>query len=167
MKQAFLEVGRILTTHGLDGEVKFEHWGDSPETAEGLSTFYLSDDMSQPLKRRSCRRHGRFLLLRFEGVTDIDSAALLRSKILYARREDLHLPDGAILRADLIGLPVRDAKSGRLYGTICDIKNLGASDIWEIETEGGVVLFPAAPVFVSRIDTEDCAEILPPDGIFT
>ena len=78
MKQAFLEAGRILTTHGLRGEVKFEYWGDNAAHFVPRLKLYRKPDGTQELCVDAVREQGRFLLLRFEGIADIDQAALLR-----------------------------------------------------------------------------------------
>ncbi|MBQ3109415.1 MAG: 16S rRNA processing protein RimM, partial [Clostridia bacterium] len=37
--QQRIETGRIVTTHGVRGEVKIEPWSDSPETLVKLKTL--------------------------------------------------------------------------------------------------------------------------------
>ena len=167
MKQLFLEAGRILTTHGLTGEVKFEYWGDDDRHFKPELSLYRTPDGKEPLKILSVRTQGRFLLLRFSSVTDVDAAALLRGKTLYLAREDLHLPEDTVFWADLIGEQAYDADTQKSYGTIREIKNQGAGDLWEIETpDGRRVWFPAVSVFVKKLSTSG-AWISPPEGLFS
>ena len=42
-KKEFLEIGRIINTHGVRGEVKIEPWCDSPEDFCKLSRIYLEN----------------------------------------------------------------------------------------------------------------------------
>ena len=56
--------------------------------------------------------------------------------------------------ADIIGLPVIDLESGKELGELTDVLNLGASDLYEIKTEGGKKLIPAVPEFIKEIDLE-------------
>ena len=166
MKQAFLEIGRILSTHALSGEVKFEVWGDDESAAKRLGRVYLDRAGTSELTVKNCRVHGKFLLFSFEGIGDADAAARLRMKTLYARREDLGLPEDTVFWADLIGEKAVDAATGEVYGTITDIYNRGASDIWEITRGEKTVLFPAAKPFVVSLSPEGGARILPPEGLF-
>ncbi len=165
MKQSFLELGRILSTHALSGEVKFEHWGDDDTVALRVKRVFLSPDGTQEMRVKKCRRHGKFLLYTFEGIDNVDDAALLRLKTVYGAREDLGLPQDTVFWADLIGEPVVNDETGEVYGVIRDIYNRGASDIWEIEKDGVVVLFAAADVFVKKLSPNG-ARILPPEGLF-
>lgn len=164
MKQRFLEIGRILSTHALSGEVNFEHWGDDERGILRLKTVFLDKEGLRPLTVRRARQGTKHLLLTFEGIADVDSAAALRMKTLYARREELAERDATVFWAELIGEEVR-GEDGHVFGKIRDVYNRGASDIWEIETQNGVILFPAAPVFVKAVTTEG-AVIAPPEGLF-
>ncbi|MBR6529919.1 MAG: 16S rRNA processing protein RimM [Clostridia bacterium] len=165
MKQTYLEIGRILSTHGLVGEVNFEHWGDDEKGALSLKTVYTDPKGLRALKVRRARMGTKHILFTFDGIDNVDAAALLRMKTLWARREDLAKDDSTVFWADLIGEEVRDEK-GIVFGKIRDIYNRGASDIWEIETDKGErILFPAAPVFVKEVTCEG-AVIAPPEGLF-
>lgn len=165
MKQSYLEIGRILSTHALSGEVKFEHWGDDETVARSVRRVYLDRNGKEELTVKKCRTGTKHLLYTFDGIDNVDAAALLRGKILYARREDIANED-TVFWADLIGTPAVDDRTGKVYGTIRDIYNRGASDVWEIEQDGRVVLFPAAACFIARLDAEEGARILPPEGLF-
>ncbi len=164
MKQLYLELGRILSTHGLSGEVKFEHWGDDETAAKNVRRVFLDAQGTQELRVKRVREGAKHLLFTFEGIDNVDAAALLRMKSVWARREDVAKDDSTVFWADLIGEEVR-GEDGRLLGKIRDIYNRGASDIWEIETENGTVLFPAASVFIRTLSTEG-AVIAPPEGLF-
>ena len=39
-----LEVGKIINTHGLRGEVKVSPWTDTPDVFEDLETVYLKNN---------------------------------------------------------------------------------------------------------------------------
>jgi 16S rRNA processing protein RimM len=106
-------------------------------------------------------------ILSLAGYTDRDAALSLRGKLLYARREDIPVPEGGALIADMLGLPVLDADSGRLYGRLADVQQAYASDMYDIETEGGGhVLFPAVAEFLDRVDTDEGIFIRPIPGFF-
>ena len=164
MKQLYLELGRILSTHGLSGEVKFEHWGDDETAAKNVRRVFLDAQGTKELSVKRVREGAKHLLFTFEGIDNVDSASLLRMKTLWARREDVAKNESTVFWADLIGEEVRD-EAGNLLGKIRDIYNRGASDIWEIETENGITLFPAASVFLRSVSPEG-AGIAPPEGLF-
>ena len=43
MKRRYLETGKIVTTHGVRGEVKVMPWADAPEVLTELDTLYLEE----------------------------------------------------------------------------------------------------------------------------
>ena len=69
---------------------------------------------------------------------------------------------------DIIGLQVLDADTGKEYGTVVDITNSGASDIYEIRTpDGKTVLFPAVKEFLAEISPEQgYVRVRPIGGMF-
>ena len=77
MKESFLEVGKILNTHGVRGELKTESWCDSPEDLCELETVYVG---GKAYSVRNSRIHGPFVLLTLEGVRSIDDALPSRER---------------------------------------------------------------------------------------
>ena len=67
-----------------------------------------------------------------------------------------------------MGLSVYDVDSGKLYGTICDITETGANDVYHIKFEdGSIQLIPVIPDVIIHIDIDaDRMEIRPLKGLF-
>ena len=81
--------------------------------------------------------------------------------------ESAPVAPGAMLLADMIGLPVRDARNGRLYGTLTDVTDAPASALYTVTTpDGKEVLLPAVPAFVSRVDPAEGVLVTPIPGFF-
>ncbi len=163
----YLECGKIINTHGLAGEVKLESWCDSPNVLAELGTIFLRNggDFS-PIAVTRAYVKGRFVFARLEGVDTVEKANEMRDTVVYARREDVPLAAGACFIADLIGLPVIDADSGKLYGTVSDVFNAGASDIYTVATPQGERMMPAVAEFVDRIEIGEGIYIRPIEGMF-
>ncbi len=165
-KKAFPETGRIINTHGVKGEVKIEPWCDTPEDFTALSRVYL--DNGQELKVENARIFGgKFILCSLSGIKTLEEAVKYKNKIVHAKREDLDIPENAVLICDMLGLPVIDKDSGRVYGRLTDVLQYTIQDVYEIETESGEkVLMPAVPEFVKEVDTEKGIFITPIEGFF-
>ena len=166
MKQ-FLECGRIVSTHGVRGEVKAEVWMDSPQEMTALKTLYLEGGKT-PLPVQGARVQKNMVLLKLAGVETPEAGSLLRQKVLYARREDIPLKKGQYFLQDLIGLAVVDADSGRRYGTLTEIPETGANRVYHIRfADGKVRLAPDIPQVVIRLAPEEgLVEIRPLPGLF-
>lgn len=152
-KEKYLECGKIINTHGIRGGVKVESYCDTPKKLAELKRVYFksgSDFTAHKIKKASVFR--QFVLFEIEGIDSVDSANAERGRVIYADRNDLELEDGSYFIADIIGLPVIDVVSGRVYGTLSEISNLGASDIYTVKTAEGDRMIPAVPEFVKRID---------------
>lgn len=154
-KDKFLECGKIINTHGIRGGVKLESWCDTPEDLASLKRIYFQDENGYfPRKVKRASVFKQFVLLELEGVCDVDSAMRLKGCVVFADREELPLAEGSFFVADLIGLPVIDAETGVLIGSLCDVSNLGASDIYTVRTDRGEKMIPAVPEFIKEVDTE-------------
>lgn len=166
MKQ-FLECGRIVSTHGVRGEVKAEVWMDSPQEMTALKTLYLEGGKT-PLPVQGARVQKNMVLLKLAGVETPEAGSLLRQKVLYARREDIPLKKGQYFLQDLIGLAVVDADSGCRYGTLTEITETGANRVYHIRfADGKVRLAPDIPQVVIRLAPEEgLVEIRPLPGLF-
>lgn len=154
-KTKYLECGRIINTHGVRGGLKLESWCDSPEDLADLKKVYL--EMNGGYEQHNVRRASvfkQFVIMEIEGVNDIDAASALKGRMLYADRDDISVSDGAYFIADIIGLPIIDEATGEKLGTLSEVINLGASDIYVIKTENGEGMIPAVPEFIKRVDTE-------------
>ena len=77
-----------------------------------------------------------------------------KGRVVYADRDDISIDEEAFFIADIIGLPVYDISNGEEIGKLSDVLNLGASDLYEIDTPKGKKLIPAVPEFIKEIDIE-------------
>lgn len=151
MNNAMLEVGKILNTHGIRGELKVQSWCNSPEDLCELETVYVN---GKPYTIRSGRVHGNFALLTLEGIGSIDDALPLKNKILQARREDVALEEGAHFVVDLIGLEARDEATGAVFGKVVDVMEYPAQDLYVVKGEKEY-LIPDVPAFVKEVNPEE------------
>lgn len=150
MKQ-FLECGKIVTTHGVAGEVKVQPWCDGPDFLSGFSRLFLGKGETA-LEVERCRSHKNMAIIKFRGVDDMDAALELRGRVLWIDRADAALSDGEYFVQDLIGLLAVDADSGREYGTVSDVSQTGANDVYHIRfPDGAERLIPAIPQVVIEI----------------
>lgn len=162
------ECGKIVNTHGCRGGVKIEPWCDSAEVFAALPAVYIKSagNMRRIALRRAAVLGNRFVSAELEGVTTMEAADALRGTVLYASREDLLIPEGSLLVAEMIGLPVFDANSGERLGDLADVIHPGASDIYVIKTKSGEAMVPAVPEFVQSIDIEKGIMLTPIEGMF-
>ncbi len=168
MIKNYLEIGQIVSTHGIRGEVRLNPWCDGPEFVKKFKTLYRDDKGNNPFKVLSCRPHGNVAVVKLEGVDTVEDARALKNTVLYMKRSDVNLPAGKWFVSELIGCTVLDADDNSVvYGKIKDIDSGMANDIWYIETPEKEVLIPAIKDVVIRCDVaEDKVYIRPLRGLF-
>ena len=159
------ECGKIINTHGFRGGVKIEPWCDSPAVFSRLpAVYFLQNGNYVPKKILRASIFRRFVFAEIEGISTMEAADALRGTVLYAKREDLALPQGTVLIAEMTGMPVYTAEGGERLGTVREVIHPGAQDIYVIDTSRGEALIPAVPAFVARLD-EGGLYITPIEGM--
>lgn len=167
MQKQYLEAGKFVTTHGIQGELKAYPYCDGPEFLCGFKKLYLSPDGGKPVRVASARVQKNVTLIQLAGVDTVEQAREFINKMFYIDRADVNLPAGRYFVQDIIGCEVRDDATGEVYGTVLDVTNNGASDIYHIKTDKGVVLFPAVKEFMGKTDVKSgCITIRPIGGMF-
>lgn len=157
MIKNYLEIGQIVSTHGIRGEVRINPWCNGPEFIKKFKTLYKNANGTDSFKVTSCRPHKNVAIAKFEGVDTVEMAQSLKNTVLFIKREDAHLPDGEWFISELLGCKVIDADDNSIcYGEITDVAETGANDVWYVKTANGEeVLIPAIPDVVVNCDVEN------------
>ncbi len=149
MEKQFLKAGEIVSTHGIQGEVKILPWADSPEFLLKFKTFYLS---GKPVKVIASRVHKTCVLAKLEGIDTPEDAIRLRGEKILIDRENVKLPEGTVFIADLLGCRVLD-DDGNEIGKIKDVLTMPSSDVYVIEGEHKYMI-PSVKEFVKEINVD-------------
>ena len=167
MLQKFLEVGQVVGTHGIAGEMRVQPWCDSPDFLTKFKTLYLDKNGENSVKVQSVRVHKNIALLKLPDVTSIEQAEKMRGKVLFIKREDAKLSKDNWFVQELLDCEVFDADSGEKLGVLCDGSKTGANDVWHIKNIGREYLVPSIKDVVVSVDVEvGKIEIRPIKGIF-
>ena len=163
MKQ-FIEVGEIVATFGIKGEVKIYPWCDSPSELKNYSFFYTDKSGEKKLVPQKLSAGPAMAIAKFEGCETVEQARTLIKTVLYVSRSDIQLEAGRHFVQDLIGLNVIDAQTKRTYGRIVGVTNNGAHSIFEIAEGEKTYYFPAVSAFLQSIDIGAGAVFVNPIG---
>ncbi len=169
MKKPYLEVGQIVGTHGVRGELKIHPWCDSAQFLCGFSVLYLDASGKSPLKVQKLRPHKNIVLGVFEGIGTVEQANALRGRTVYIDRADAALSEGTWFVQDLLGCKVVDIDTEQEYGTLTEvIPGTHANDVWTVQDAAGKeTLVPAIPPVVLETDVESgIIRIRPLKGLF-
>lgn len=167
MIKKYLEGGKIVGTHGVRGEMRVECWCDSPQFLSAFKTLYFNEG-AEKIKVKS-RAHKNMVLMKMQGVDTIEQADLYRGKILYIKRSDIKLEEGAHFVQDMIGLEVIDSSTGVVYGTVTDVLKTGSNDVYEMKDKDGKAFYiPSIPDIIDLVDVDGgVLKITPMKGLFS
>ena len=149
-KKQYIEAGRIVNTHGVAGEVKIEVWLDSPQFLKSFKRCFID---RREVKLLSARVHKGFLIVKLEGVEDVNAAMALKGRTVFIDRADARLPKGAFFLQDIIGAAVVD-ESGSQIGKLVDVMETPASNVYVVKGEQEH-LIPAVPEFILSTDADN------------
>ena len=155
--QKRLEVGQIVNTFGIKGELKVTPFTDDINRFDDLKKVYVKTRKDDKLYNvENVRYHKNMVLLKLEGIENPEQAELLKNSYLEIDREDaIPLEEGQYFIVDLIGLEVY-TDEGKLLGKVDDIYNTGANDIYVVKDElGKQVLLPGIKEVIKEVKLED------------
>ncbi|MGH2516033.1 MAG: ribosome maturation factor RimM [Ktedonobacterales bacterium] len=150
--ESWVAVGEIAGAFGIRGELKVVPLTDFPERFERTPTIYLGKQRT-PVRVLEARLHKQHVLLRLDGIADVEVAERLRGETLWIPASQLTpLPDDQFYIHDLIGMRVRHVNGADL-GTVAEVLSTPGNDLFVISMpDGREVLLPAVKAFVPSID---------------
>ena len=160
--QKRLEVGQIVNTFGIKGEVKVTPFTDDMNRFDDLKKVYVKTRKEEKLyKVENARYHKNMVLLKLEGIENPEQAEMLKNAFLEIDREDaIPLEEGTYFIADLIGLEVY-TDEGKLLGKVDDIYNTGTNDIYVVKDElGKQVLLPGIKDVIREVNLDNAKIIV-------
>lgn len=152
-----LRVGVISSTHGVRGEVKVFPTTDDANRFKKLKTVILDTGREQmTLNIESVKFFKNMVILKFKEFNDINEIEKYKGKDLLVKRDQaVKLAPNENFIVDLIGLKVV-TDEGKDFGTLKDVLQTGANDVYVIETpDGKEYLFPAIPQCILDVNLDE------------
>ncbi len=147
----YIEVGQIVNTHGVRGEVKVQPWDVDAARLCAFRTFYLDE---KPVRPTSKRRQGEMVLMQLPEVEDMTAAEALKWKVLSVKRSDVVLPKGEYFDAEIVGMQVFDDFFRHYLGTVDEVQSYPAHKLYHVSGGEKNYLIPAVEgIFITKCDT--------------
>lgn len=149
----YLAIGQVARAHGLRGELSVTVLTEFPERFKDTDWVYLGNEQeAEAYRLESYRWHKPNILLKLEGIDDRTQAEQLRGLLVQVPvGEAVPLPEGSYYLYQLIGLEVVDTR-GETLGTLTDVIETGANDVYVVRTKGKEVLLPAIPDVIKSVN---------------
>lgn len=152
-----LQVGIISSTHGVRGEVKVFPTTDDVNRFKKLKEIILDTGKEQlHLEIEGVKFFKQFAILKFKGIDNINDIEKYKGKGLFVTRQNaVKLKKDEYFIADLQGLAVQN-EEGEVIGSLTDVMETGANDVYIIEMKDGrELLLPAIKQCVLEINIEE------------
>ena len=161
----YIPVGRVLSAHGVRGEIRFRYYNDSESNLCEYAALYADRD-GRKIGLRPTRVQARrgYFVIQFGEFETPGAASFLVGKELFVREEDLpKLSEGEYYDYQLIGLKAIN-ENDKPIGQVTEVIHTKATDVIVIEGEREV-LIPMQEEFILGIDV-DAASIRVAEGAF-
>ncbi len=150
MAEERVAVGRILGPWGVRGEVRIEHFAQSPDRFAPGTLVFAGET---PLTVERSRPHKGYVVAKLRGISDRGRADSLRGAELTVEAAALPpTPDDSYYQFQLIGLTVFTTRTENL-GKVSQVLDTGANDVYVIDhADGRQILLPAVKEVVLEVD---------------
>jgi len=153
----YLNVGKIVNTHGIKGEVRVQSQTENPKERYQVGSelvIEMSENEQIPVTVKSHRAHKNFDLLTFEDYPSINDVERFKNKMLQIDEKLLpDLDEGVYYESEIVGATVFDEGKNKV-GTLKEILFLPANDVWVVERPNKKdLLLPFIESVVLDVDT--------------
>ncbi len=134
--QEYFEVGQIVNTFGIKGQLKVKPFTDDINRFEELKTVYIcKKNEMKKVEIEDVKYNKQCVLLKIKGIENLTEAEKYKGLFLKIDRMDAKkLPKDTYFIADILGLEVY-TEEGELLGKVDDIFPTGANDVYVIKDE--------------------------------
>lgn len=155
--EQFLRVGVISSTHGVRGEVKVFPTTDDPARFRDLKTVILDTGKEhKELEITGVKFFKNRVILKFKGFDNINDIEKYKGMDLLVSRENaVPLGENENFIVDLIDMTV-ETDTGETLGTLVDVLETGANDVYVVETpQKKELLLPAIRDCILEVNVEE------------
>lgn len=153
-----LEVGEIVKTHGIKGELRVKISTDDLSRFDKGTILYIGDEQESVVVTSS-RMHQGMMLITVNSMFDINLVLKYVNKIIYCDVDALDNGDD-IYYDDLIDCKV--LVDGKEVGIVNDIIEVPQGLLLEINVKGKMKLVPYVDEFISDVDIDNKVIVITP-----
>ena len=155
--EEYFEIGQIVNTSGLKGEIKVKPFTDDITKFNDFKTIYVSIKKElKEFKVEKVRFSKNMVFLKLKGIDTIEEAENYRNLYLKIKRDkDEKLEKDTYYIVDILGCKVYTDEQKEL-GEVIDVFSTGSNDVYVVKDElGKQVLLPAIKDVIKNVDIEN------------
>lgn len=157
MYSEYLSIGEVLKPQGVRGQVKVRPDTDDPARFLALENVFIKvgDAYKAIAIEQAEARPDGFVYCVLDHAKDRNDVEKQRGWTLYVdRAHAVELEEGQYFISDLLGCRVQD-KQGKDIGTILDVLQPGANDVYQIKTPKGIMYLPVLPFVIVKVEPKE------------
>lgn len=153
----YFEIGKIVNTQGIRGDVRIIPTTDEPKRFDQLEFVYVENKTGfHQYEIERVWYHKQFVIIKFKGISSMNEGEALKNSIIKISKElALPLEEDEYYIRDLYDLDVYTEENEYL-GKINDIIFTGSNDVYAVrsETSNKDLLIPAIKQCIRKVDIE-------------
>ncbi|MCL1924381.1 MAG: ribosome maturation factor RimM [Defluviitaleaceae bacterium] len=156
MEDIYFNIGKIVNTHGLKGDIKVYPLTDDPERFNLLKSIrvFNNENIEKVYELERSRVQKNVVILKIKGIDTIEQAELLKNYTIKVLREEaLELSEDEFYISDIIGLSVYEKEE--FIGELKDVIQTAANDVYIIKRENKRdLLLPVIKSCILKVDID-------------
>lgn len=163
-----LQIGKIVNTHGVRGDVKVIPLTDDPKRFDDLEWVFIEkNSVLEKHYVKDVKYTKGFVLLKLSDIDTVEAAEQLRDCFVLVDRENaVKLPEDTYFICDIIGSAVYDENGDKL-GELTNVLKTGSNDVYVVKRDSGKeLLLPALKSVVTSVSIENKRiDVIVPRGL--
>ena len=151
----YLKLGKIIDTFSLDGTVKIFSTTTNQDIRfqKGKKVLIKTEEEYKEVTINTYRHSPKGDYLRFDEITNVDEATLLKGKELFVIKDRNDLKEGYYFFSDLIGCET--ISDGEKVGQVIDVEEYPAQITLKVKANNGKIFFvPFVKAFIKSVNIE-------------
>lgn len=159
MSEKLFNVGKVVNTHGIRGEIKVVPQTDFPDVrfAKGSQLMLIQPETNMLLNVtvESARLHKNTYMVKLQGFDNINDVEKYKGWILKVAEDHLlELAEDEYYYHEIVGCQVI-TEEGECLGEIVEVLSPGANDVWVVKrSKGKELLLPVIDEVIVDVDVK-------------
>ena len=152
----YLTLGKIIDTFSLDGSIKILSSTTNQDIRykKGNIVFISIEGEMKEFTIDAYRRSSYFDIVRFQEITNVDEAALLKGKEVLVIKDSKDLKEGYYFYSDLKGCTI--ISEGKSLGKVFEVEEFPAQLTLRCKTQDGKSFFvPFVKAFIKSVNIQN------------
>ena len=144
-----IKIAKIVSAHGLNGEVKIFPYTDDLSKFKEYKKIYLDGEELEILSQKIA---SKFIVLKLKGFDYIDDVKRLIDKDVFIDKADMpSLDEGDYYIHDLMDMEVY-SEADEFIGTVKDVMTTSANHVLVVDHDGKEALIPFVKAFIKEVN---------------